>query len=95
VSEAGASIVDLIHRGDVDLVINTPFGRGARTDGYFIRTAAAQAGIPCVTTVPGVMAALRGIEALRAGPTGPHSIQEWHELARAQRPLQPTLEAVT
>jgi carbamoyl-phosphate synthase large subunit len=95
VSEAGASIVDLIHRGDVDLVINTPFGRGARTDGYFIRTAAAQAGIPCVTTVPGVMAALRGIEALRAGPTGPRSIQEWHELARAQRPLQPTLEAVT
>ncbi len=94
VSEGGESIVELIQRRDVDLVINTPFGRGARTDGYYIRTAAAQAGIPCVTTVQGAMAALRGIEALRSGVSAPRSIQEWHAAARAAWPLQPTLEAV-
>jgi carbamoyl-phosphate synthase large subunit len=68
--------------------VNTPFGRGSRTDGYFIRTAAAQAGIPCITTLPGVLAALRGIEALREQPSEPRSIQELHELALASVPLQ-------
>jgi len=91
VSEGGETVVDLIARGEVDLVINTPFGRGARTDGYYVRTAAAQAQIPCVTTLPGVMAALRGIEALRAGPSDPRSIQEWHALAASARPRQERL----
>jgi carbamoyl-phosphate synthase large subunit len=85
VSEGGEGVADLIRRGEVDLVINTPFGRGPRTDGYFIRTAAAAAGIPCVTTLPGVMAALRGIEALRTGSNEPRSLQEYHEEARAAR----------
>ena len=61
VSEGGESVVDLIHRGEVDIVINTPYGRGPRTDGYYIRTASVAAGIPCITTLPGVMAAMRGI----------------------------------
>ncbi|HYG71290.1 MAG TPA: carbamoyl-phosphate synthase large subunit [Actinomycetota bacterium] len=91
VSEGGRSVVDLIRDGEVDLVINTPFGRGARTDGYFIRTAAAQAGIPCVTTLPGVMAALRGIEALRGEPSEPRSLQEHHALAAAPSPVQERL----
>ncbi len=75
------SVVDLIRAGEVDLVINTPFGRGPRTDGYYIRTAAAQAGIPCITTLPGAFAALRGIEALREAPGTPRSLQEHHERA--------------
>jgi carbamoyl-phosphate synthase large subunit len=62
----------------VDLVINTPFGRGPRSDGYFIRTATAAAGVPCITTLPGVFAAVRGIEALRGGPSEPSSLQEHH-----------------
>jgi carbamoyl-phosphate synthase large subunit len=94
VSEGGESVVDLIHRGDVDLVVNTPFGRGPRTDGFYIRTAAAAAGIPCITTLPGVMAALRGIEALRAGRREPRSLQEYHEDARAARSEQPHLDFV-
>jgi len=65
----------------VDLVINTPFGRGPRSDGYFIRTATATAGVPCITTLPGVFAAVRGIEALRGGPSEPLSLQEHHETA--------------
>jgi carbamoyl-phosphate synthase large subunit len=90
VSEQGESVVDLIRRGEVDLIVNTPFGRGPRTDGYFIRTAAARAQIPCITTMPGVFAALRGIEALRAGIARPRSLQEWHRDAavpgRTQEP---------
>jgi carbamoyl-phosphate synthase large subunit len=83
VSEGGESIVDLIRSGRVDLIVNTPFGRGPRTDGYFIRTAAATAGVPCITTLQGVFAAVRGIEALRGGPTEPRSIQEYHAAAAA------------
>ena len=80
-------MVDLIRAGRVDLIVNTPFGRGARSDGYFIRTAAAAAGVPCITTLPGVFAAVRGIEALRGGPTEPRTIQEYHEAAAAA-PIQ-------
>jgi hypothetical protein len=40
--------------------------------------AAAAAGVPCVTTLPGVFAAVRGIEALRGGSTDPRSLQEYH-----------------
>jgi carbamoyl-phosphate synthase large subunit len=91
VSEGGRSVVDLIRDGEVDMVVNTPFGRGPRTDGYFIRTAAAQAGIPCFTTLPGVFAALRGIEALRGIPGEPLSLQEHHLRAAAAVPVQERL----
>ena len=88
--EDGADVADLIRAGRVDLVINTPFGRGPRTDGYHIRTAAAAAGVPCLTTMQGAFAAVRGIEALRQGTTEPVSIQEHHAGARA-RPVQERL----
>ena len=81
VSEGGSSVVDLIRDGRVDLIVNTPFGRGPRGDGYFIRTAAASAGVPCITTLPGAFAAVRGIEAVGGGPTEPRSIQEYHAAA--------------
>ena len=88
--DAKPNVADLIRAGRVDLVVNTPFGRGPRTDGYHIRTAAAAAGVPCLTTMPGAFAAVRGIEALRAGATEPMSIQEHHAGARA-RPVQEQL----
>lgn len=77
-SEGSPNAADLIAEGKVDLVINTPFGRGPRTDGYFIRTAAAARGVPCITTVPGVLAAVQGIEALRQGTAVPRPLQEYH-----------------
>jgi carbamoyl-phosphate synthase large subunit len=77
VTEGEPNVVDLIRERKVDLVVNTPYGRGPRTDGYFIRTAAATAGIPCITTLPGVMAAVRGIEALRRRSPAPRSLQEY------------------
>jgi carbamoyl-phosphate synthase large subunit len=85
-SEGSPNAAELIAAGRIDLVINTPFGRGPRTDGSFIRTAAAARGIPCITTVPGILAAVQGIEALRSGQSVPRSLQEYHA---AQRFLVP------
>ncbi|MBI4259269.1 MAG: carbamoyl-phosphate synthase large subunit [Actinobacteria bacterium] len=92
-SEGSPSVVELIRAGSVDLVVNTPFGRGPRTDGFHIRTAAAQAGIPCITTLPGFFAAVRGIEALRRGAgDGPRSLQEHHAaVSREPAPVQGAL----
>jgi carbamoyl-phosphate synthase large subunit len=89
------SVVELIRDGEVDLVINTPFGRGTRTDGYFIRTAAAQAGIPCITTLPGAFAAVRGIEALGGEPGEPVPLQLHHARAAAPAPVQTQLGVAT
>jgi carbamoyl-phosphate synthase large subunit len=87
-SEGRPNVVDLIYEGKVDLVINTPFGRGPRTDGYEIRTAAALASVPCITTLPGALAAVQGIEALRSGTGAPRSLQEYHSDAVSQGPRQ-------
>ncbi len=95
VSEGGRTIVDLIREGEVDLVVNTPFGRGPRTDGYFVRTASALAGIPCITTLPGALAAVRGIEALQGAPGTPVDLQRYHEHAASPRPVQVPLGAAT
>jgi carbamoyl-phosphate synthase large subunit len=80
VSDGNPNACDLILAGEVDLVINTPFGRGSRTDGYFIRTAAARAGVPCITTMPGAFAAIQGIEGMARAEPGsePFSLQEYH-----------------
>ncbi|HYT30384.1 MAG TPA: carbamoyl-phosphate synthase large subunit, partial [Actinomycetota bacterium] len=85
-SEGSPNAVDLIASGQVGLVFNTPFGRGPRTDGYSIRTAAARAGVPCITTVPGILAAVQGIEAMRSGPPPPRSLQEYHAGSRGPGP---------
>ncbi len=58
---AGPTVVDLVRRGRCDLVVNTPQGSGARTDGYLIREAALVARIPCVTTLSGAAAAVEAI----------------------------------
>ncbi|GAA1472543.1 carbamoyl-phosphate synthase large subunit [Corynebacterium aurimucosum] len=80
VSEAGEgeeSIVDQILGGKVDLILNTPAGSaGARHDGYDIRAAAVSVGVPLVTTVQGVTAAVQGIEALRRGDLKVRALQE-------------------
>ena len=72
------SAVDLIAQNKISLVINTPFGRGAHRDGRMIRTAAVQRGISCITTVPGLKAAVEGIKDLRKENLAARSIQDWH-----------------
>ena len=71
------TIVELLNSGDVDLVINTPVGRGTRVDGWAIRTAAIQRSIPCITTTAGFSAAVEGIKALQRGELSVLPIQEW------------------
>jgi carbamoyl-phosphate synthase large subunit len=76
-----ASAVDVIKAGDVDMVINTPYGNsGPRIDGYEIRSAAVAMNIPCVTTVQGASAAVQGIEAGIRGDIGVMSLQELHSV---------------
>jgi carbamoyl-phosphate synthase large subunit len=82
IGEGSPHVVDWIERGDVDLVINTPVGTGARTDGYEIRSAAVRRGIPCVTTMAGGMAAARAIASARRGEPEVRSLQEIHAHAR-------------
>jgi carbamoyl-phosphate synthase large subunit len=61
----GSTVVDLVRRGRCDLVINTPQGRGARTDGYAIREAAMVNRVPCITTISGAAAAVHAIASAR------------------------------
>ncbi|MEU7959197.1 carbamoyl-phosphate synthase large subunit [Micromonospora humida] len=84
-SGEGADAVSMILAGDVALVVNTPQGSGAsaRSDGYEIRSAAVTADIPCITTVPGVAAAVMGIEARIRGDMRVRPLQELHAALRA------------
>ncbi|GAA0516233.1 MULTISPECIES: carbamoyl-phosphate synthase large subunit [Streptomyces] len=79
------TIVQLIHEGEVDLIVNTPYGTGGRLDGYDIRTASVARGVPCLTTVQALAAAVQGIEALGRGTVGVRSLQEHAEHLTAAR----------
>ncbi|TYR18356.1 carbamoyl-phosphate synthase large subunit [Corynebacterium urealyticum] len=75
--ENARNVVDYIRDGEIDLVINTPAGSAdARTDGYEIRAASVNSGVPCATTVQGTVAAVQGIEALLDHDTTVTPIQE-------------------
>ena len=74
---AQLSANDLITKGLVQLVINTPHGRGSRQDGFLIRTAAVSRSVPCITTIPGFKAAVAGIAALLRDSFEIRSLQEW------------------
>ncbi|MGN6379077.1 MAG: carbamoyl-phosphate synthase large subunit, partial [Gaiellales bacterium] len=76
VTEGSPNVVDLIQAGDINLVINTPAGRGARTDGYEIRAAAIAHGIPCITTLAGASAAVQSIAQART--VVPPALQDIH-----------------
>jgi carbamoyl-phosphate synthase large subunit len=78
IGEGSPHVVDWIEQGKVDLVINTPVGTGARTDGWEIRAAAVQRRIPCITTMAGGMAAARAIAAARRAEPEVISLQEIH-----------------
>ncbi|QYJ14712.1 Carbamoyl-phosphate synthase large chain [Rubrobacter xylanophilus DSM 9941] len=77
IGEGGKDVLGLIESGGVDLIINTPWGRGSRTDGYLIRRKALMHRVPCITTLAGAAAALQGIEARIRGETRRvHSLQD-------------------
>ena len=84
----GDDVVPMLLAGEVDLVINTPFGVGPRLDGYEIRTAAVARGVPCITTIQGAAACVQGIEALVRGDVGVRSLQEHHAALLASAAAQ-------
>ncbi len=79
---ARPNVLDIVKNREVHLVINTPSGRGARTDEGRIRGAAAVLNIPCITTMSGATALVAALEAYRAGPLDVKSVQEYVELAQ-------------
>jgi carbamoyl-phosphate synthase large subunit len=89
IGDGSPHVVDWIEGGDVGLLINTPTGTAARSDGYEIRRAAVARGVPCITTISGGMAATRAIAAARAGGGewgGVVSLQELHRDSSAVSP---------
>jgi carbamoyl-phosphate synthase large subunit len=89
-SEGSPNVVERIESGEVDLVINTPTGSGARADGYEIRRAAIGRGVPCITTMSGASAAQRAIRASRSGETDVISLQELHETGNRAHSAEPS-----
>jgi carbamoyl-phosphate synthase large subunit len=78
VSDGSPHIVDMMRSGEVQLVINTPRGGLAHSDGNRIRSAAAQYNIPLVTTLSAALATVQGIRALKQKPLRVISLQKHH-----------------
>lgn len=82
VREGRPNVIDLLKSNYINLVINTPFGRETRSDGYYIRTTAINHLIPCITTLSGAYAVLEAIKAMREKDLSPVSLQEIHGFKR-------------
>jgi len=78
----GTSAVDLIAKGGIDLVVNTPRGSGPRSDGSHIRMAANTHKVSCLTTVEAALAAAQGMAERAAAPLSVRSLQEYHGSSR-------------
>jgi len=75
-SEGSPNLIDHMKNEAVDLIINTPNGKGARTDEGKIRAASVQAGIPCITTIQAAEAAVEALQSLRKQPMEVQPLQE-------------------
>ncbi|GIW90804.1 MAG: carbamoyl-phosphate synthase large chain [Pirellulaceae bacterium] len=75
-AEGHPNLLDHLINGTVALIINTPSGKGARTDEGRIRAAAVQRGVPCITTIPAAEAAVRAMEALREDELSVEAVQD-------------------
>ena len=83
VGEGSPNVVDMIESGEVTLVVNTPTGSGARSDGWEIRRSAVARSVPCLTTLAGGLAAVRAISSARNGEAEVLSLQEIHRGLRS------------
>ncbi|WP_455280080.1 carbamoyl-phosphate synthase large subunit [[Eubacterium] cellulosolvens] len=77
-TEGRPNIVDFIINKEVDLIINTPRGKGPRKDGYEIRRAAIEYNVPYITTIPAALAAVKAGKAIRKGTLTMKPLQEYH-----------------
>jgi len=80
---ARPNVLDIVKNRQVHLIINTPSGRGARTDEGRIRGAASVLNIPCITTMSGATALAQALEAYRRGPLAVCSVQEYQSQLEA------------
>ena len=74
--EGHPNLIDYMKNGAIDLILNTPSGKGARTDEGRIRAAAVQHGVPCITTIQAAEAAVQALEALRHDSIDVRSLQD-------------------
>jgi len=78
--EGHPNLLDFLTDGEVALVMNTPVGKGARTDEGKIRAAAVAAGVPCLTSIEAAEAATQAMEVLREETMQVESLQERFEV---------------
>ena len=76
IHEGRPNLLDHLANGAVAMIVNTPSGKGARTDEGRIRAAAVQKGVPCITTIAGARAAVAAIERLREGDIEVYALQD-------------------
>jgi carbamoyl-phosphate synthase large subunit len=87
IQEGRPNLIDLMKNGQVALVINTPSGKGARTDEGKIRAAAVQHGVTCITTLAAAQAAVEACAALRQREVSVKPLQEWFAEASRRRQI--------
>jgi carbamoyl-phosphate synthase large subunit len=89
VQQGHPNVLDYMIDGNLQLVFNTPSGKGARTDEGRIRAAAVLHRIPCITTLEGALAAIGAMETLRQQAMTVQAVQDrFPEFARAPSPLR-------
>jgi carbamoyl-phosphate synthase large subunit len=76
ISEGHPNVLDYIRDGVLRLVVNTPSGKGARTDEGYIRATAVAHGVPCITTIQAADAAVRAMEAMRGEEMTVQAVQD-------------------
>ena len=76
IAEGRPNLLDHLANGKIALIVNTPSGKGARTDEGRIRASAVSHGVPCITTIAGAKAALAALERLRQGPLSVYALQD-------------------
>ena len=82
IKEGSPNALDLLRKNEIHLIINTPTGKEPKSDEASIRSLAVQRGVPCITTIPGASASVRGIEAFLKGDLDVRSLQEHHVLLK-------------
>jgi carbamoyl-phosphate synthase large subunit len=87
VHEGRPHIVDTIKNREIDLILNTPYGKQQRIDDSAIRAAAVTAGVPCVTTLAGISAVVSALSALHRADWSVRSVQE-HHATHTKKPLR-------
>jgi carbamoyl-phosphate synthase large subunit len=87
IHEGRPNVLDYLANGTIDLIVNTPSGKGARTDEGRIRASAVSHGVPCITTLAGARAAVAAMERLRGGKLEVYALQDL--LQSKGKPIKP------